>query len=209
MPAAALAQASIRPTRAALGADVEGVDPRAPDGVATIQQALRERLVVRLRGYTIDDLELTRLAERFGTLEGSPDYSRSRAVYVPESPLMTVVSNVTENGKAPGDAVIGVFYKNKRIGGATGVVTLRGVKSAKLTLIAIAMVLVTRIARVLRREAAERPADPIATRLRRMAMVSLACWAGAVTAGRLLAYTYTRLTATENISAWLLPGGLR
>jgi len=79
----------------------------------------------------------------------------------------------------------------------------------KLTLIAIAMVLVTRIARVLRREGADRSADPIPARLRRMAMVSLACWAGAVTAGRLLAYTYTRLTATENISAWLLPGGLR
>ena len=40
-----------------------------------------------------------------------------------------------------------------------------------------------------------------AIRLRRLAMVSLACWAGAVTAGRLLAYTYTRLTATEFISA--------
>jgi hypothetical protein len=29
--------------------------------------------------------------------------------------------------------------------------------------------------------------------LRRMAIVSLVCWAGAITAGRLLAYTYTRL----------------
>jgi alpha-ketoglutarate-dependent taurine dioxygenase len=80
MPAAALAQSAIRPTRAALGADVDGVDPRSSDGVATIQQALRERLVLRLRGYTINDVELTRLAERFGTLEGSPEYSRSRAV---------------------------------------------------------------------------------------------------------------------------------
>ena len=45
-------------------------------------------------------------------------------------------------------------------------------------------------------------------RLKRLAAVSLACWAGAVTAGRLLAYTYTRLTATENLSAMLHPGGL-
>ena len=47
---------------------------------------------------------------------------------------------------------------------------------------------------------------PAAAGLRRMAMVSLGCWAGAVTAGRLLAYTYRHLTATENISAMLHPG---
>ena len=103
MSSTSVAQGTIRPTRAALGADVDGVDPYAPDAVGTLQQALRERLVIRLRGYTIDDVALTRLAERFGALEGSPDYSRSRAVYVPESPLMTVVSNVTENGQPVGD----------------------------------------------------------------------------------------------------------
>jgi hypothetical protein len=32
--------------------------------------------------------------------------------------------------------------------------------------------------------------------LRRLALVSLLCWAGAITAGRLLAYTYSRLTQT-------------
>ena len=103
MTATALAQPTIRPTPAALGADIEGLDVRSPDAVGVIDQALRERLVVRLRGYSIDDVELTRIAERFGQLEGSPDYSRSRAVYVPESPLMTVVSNVTENGQPVGD----------------------------------------------------------------------------------------------------------
>jgi hypothetical protein len=41
-----------------------------------------------------------------------------------------------------------------------------------------------------------------------MAMVSLACWGGAVTAGRLLAYTYRQLTATEHISAMLHHPGL-
>lgn len=75
----------------------------------------------------------------------------------------------------------------------------------KLTLIAIAMVLVKRIGGQLL--APPDPATPAAFRLRRLAMVSLACWAGAVTAGRLLAYTYTRLTATENISAMLHLGG--
>ena len=75
----------------------------------------------------------------------------------------------------------------------------------KLTLIAIAMVLVRRIGRQLGASAGA--TAPIALALRRQAMVSLGCWAGAVTAGRLLAYTYTRLTATEHISAWLHLGG--
>jgi hypothetical protein len=72
----------------------------------------------------------------------------------------------------------------------------------KLALIAIAMVLVKRIGRHIGSPPAS-PAGRPAPGLRRLAMVSLACWAGAVTAGRLLAYTYTRLTATENVSAML------
>ncbi len=95
----------IRPTTAALAADVEGVNLNAPIArdIDVVLKALHERLVVRIRGYALDDIEFTRLAERFGTLEGSPDYSRSRAVYIPESPLMTVVSNVSENGQPVGD----------------------------------------------------------------------------------------------------------
>jgi hypothetical protein len=61
----------------------------------------------------------------------------------------------------------------------------------KLLLIAAAMTLVVRISRAL--EGNDGAVSP--DRLRRLAMVSLACWVGAVTAGRLLAYTYTRLTA--------------
>lgn len=33
--------------------------------------------------------------------------------------------------------------------------------------------------------------------LRRLAIVSMVCWVGAITAGRFLAYTYTRLTAID------------
>ena len=76
----------------------------------------------------------------------------------------------------------------------------------KLTLIGIAMVLVKRIGRQLSGTPAVVGALP-APRLRQLAMVSLGCWAGAVTAGRLLAYTYTRLTATENLSALFHVGG--
>ncbi|MDQ6620065.1 MAG: TauD/TfdA family dioxygenase [Pseudomonadota bacterium] len=102
---AAIVAPQIVPTNAALGADVAGVNlsQPTPDDVATILRALSGRLVVRLRGYALDDLEFTRLAERFGNLEGSPDFSRSRDVYVAASPKMTVVSNVTEHGKPVGD----------------------------------------------------------------------------------------------------------
>jgi taurine dioxygenase len=98
-------KARIRPTKAALGADVEAVNVTTPTAhdIEVILQALHERLVVRLRGFALNDVEFTRLVERFGDLEGSPEYSRSRAVYVPESPLMTVVSNVSENGQPVGD----------------------------------------------------------------------------------------------------------
>jgi hypothetical protein len=41
---------------------------------------------------------------------------------------------------------------------------------------------------------ADAPPSPV---LRRMAIASLLCWTGAITAGRLLAYTYTRLTVLE------------
>jgi hypothetical protein len=61
----------------------------------------------------------------------------------------------------------------------------------KLLLIAVAMVLFARIDRVIRSSDPSAPAT--ARRLRRMAAASLVCWGGAITAGRLLAYTYTRL----------------
>jgi len=100
-----VAEPQIRPAVAALGADVIGVNLQSPAAadIATIVAALHDHLVIRLRGYTLDDVAFTRLAERFGTLEGSPDFSKSRAVYVAESPKMTVVSNVTEDGKPVGD----------------------------------------------------------------------------------------------------------
>jgi hypothetical protein len=51
--------------------------------------------------------------------------------------VITWKSAVTENGKAPGAATVAVLYKNKRIGGASGKLTVRGVPSVKLTLLAL------------------------------------------------------------------------
>ena len=71
----------------------------------------------------------------------------------------------------------------------------------KLTLIAVAMMLVVRISRQVfatgggeSLNSLDPPDPPISPRLRNLAIASLICWAGAITAGRLLAYTYHRLT---------------
>jgi len=74
----------------------------------------------------------------------------------------------------------------------------------KLTLIAAAMVLLVRISRQVFATASGaslNPLDPldppISSRLRNLAIASLICWSGAITAGRLLAYTYHRLTQSH------------
>jgi hypothetical protein len=62
----------------------------------------------------------------------------------------------------------------------------------KLTLIAIAFVTAHRIRRRLHGGPGDAPYE--ASRLRLLATVSLVCWVAAIPAGRLLAYTCTRLT---------------
>jgi hypothetical protein len=66
----------------------------------------------------------------------------------------------------------------------------------KLSLIAAAMALLVHISRrTFNHDPGLDTPDPASSRpLRRLAIVSLGCWAAAITAGRLLAYTYTRLT---------------
>jgi hypothetical protein len=66
----------------------------------------------------------------------------------------------------------------------------------KLILIAVAMTLMVRISRRAFEHDAEALRSGFPSPLRRLALVSLLCWAGAITAGRLLAYTYSRLTQT-------------
>ncbi len=69
----------------------------------------------------------------------------------------------------------------------------------KLLLVGAAMVLVSRISRLLDddRAHANPAAAPRARRMRLLAVASLGCWAASITAGRLLAYTYTHLTAFD------------
>lgn len=65
----------------------------------------------------------------------------------------------------------------------------------KLLLIAVALVLFVRIGRRVFSDTGDAAAEsPI---VRRLAIASLVCWVGAITAGRFLAYTYSRLTALD------------
>src|SRR5688500_4994662 len=62
----------------------------------------------------------------------------------------------------------------------------------KLCLIGVATAI---LLAVRRRVLAEQIPAPQAGRVKLLAVASLVCWAGAIVAGRLLAYTYNRLTA--------------
>jgi hypothetical protein len=66
----------------------------------------------------------------------------------------------------------------------------------KLVLIAVAMGLLLRISRSVFTGGASLDSE-FPRALRMMAIASLACWTAAITAGRLLAYTYTRLTQLQ------------
>ena len=65
----------------------------------------------------------------------------------------------------------------------------------KLLLIAVAVTMLLRIGRRAWRDGGAAAASTPA--LKRMAVASLVCWAGAIAAGRFLAYTYTRLTVSQ------------
>jgi len=63
----------------------------------------------------------------------------------------------------------------------------------KLTFIAVALVILKQVRRRL-------SSEPVPSRaLKMLAAASIACWAGAVVAGRLLAYTYSRLTTIDTV----------
>jgi taurine dioxygenase len=93
---------AVRPTGAALGADLEGVDlARELDSgtLAAIRQAWEEHLVLRFRRQRLSDDDLVRFSEHFGPLDRAPinvEHVRREEGYV------TVISNVVVDGKAIG-----------------------------------------------------------------------------------------------------------
>jgi len=93
----------VRPTGAALAADVEGVDLAGalpPETMAVIEKAWAEHLVLRFRGQRLSDDDLMRFSRHFGELDWAPVAATNDA---PEGRnYLMIVSNVVENGQAIG-----------------------------------------------------------------------------------------------------------
>jgi taurine dioxygenase len=96
-------QVRVRPTGAALGADIEGVDlagALAPETVAAVKQGWDDHLVLRFRGQSLSDDDLMRFSRQFGELDWAPIAASNDA---PEGrEYIMVVSNVVENGQPIG-----------------------------------------------------------------------------------------------------------
>jgi taurine dioxygenase len=96
-------QVRARPTGAALGADIQGVDlsrPLDPETLAAIKQAWGEHLVLRFRGQSLSDDDLMRFSRHLGELDWAPVAAAGDA---PEGrEYVMVVSNVVEQGKPIG-----------------------------------------------------------------------------------------------------------
>lgn len=94
---------AVRPTGAALGADIEGADlarPLSPEAVAAIKRAWADHLVLRFRGQRLSDEDLMRFSRHLGELDWAPIAATNDA---PEGrEYIMVVSNVVENGQPIG-----------------------------------------------------------------------------------------------------------
>src|SRR5713226_8477819 len=71
----------VRPTSAALGADIEWVDlarDLAAETVDAVKRAWSDHLVLRFRGQRLDDDQLMRFSAHFGELDWAPIIAASR-----------------------------------------------------------------------------------------------------------------------------------
>ena len=87
------------PNRAALGAEIRGIDLRSvgDDEFAAIHRAWLDNLVLLFRGQSLSDEELIVFSRRFGELDWAPVQENGRR-FVEGHPELYVVSNVMENG---------------------------------------------------------------------------------------------------------------
>jgi taurine dioxygenase len=106
---------TVRPTGAALGADIDGVDlaqPLPSAAVDGIKQAWADHLVLRFRGQQLDDDQLMRFSALFGELDLAPVIAAARVKvpgedrYVESAEegnrYVSVISNIIQNGVAIG-----------------------------------------------------------------------------------------------------------
>ena len=87
------------PNRAALGAELRGVDLRRVGDTefAAIHRAWLDHLVLLFRGQSLSDEDLIAFSRRFGDLDWAPVQENGRR-FVEGHPEIYVVSNVIENG---------------------------------------------------------------------------------------------------------------
>ena len=95
--------AATRPTGAALGAEMPGIDLREIDdpAFAAIHQAWIDHQVLLFRGQSLTDDDLIAFSRRFGGLDHAPIQENGRR-FVDGYPEIYVVSNVMVNGEAIG-----------------------------------------------------------------------------------------------------------
>jgi taurine dioxygenase len=94
---------SVKPSGAALSAELSGVDLRhLPEAdFAAIHRAWLDHQVLLFRGQTLSDDDLINFSRRFGELDWAPIQENGRR-FVEGRPEIYVVSNVIENGVAIG-----------------------------------------------------------------------------------------------------------
>jgi taurine dioxygenase len=93
---------NVVPLSPALGADIVGVDLRAPIDDRTahvIRQAWKDHLVIRLRGQELSEDDQVRFGETFGPLNRS---AKKRAHHNAANPAIMLISNIRENGQLIG-----------------------------------------------------------------------------------------------------------
>ena len=99
MIATKILRLEVKPTGAALGAEIDGVDLKAIDdeSFAAIHRAWVDNLVLLFRGQQLTDEDLIGFSRRFGELDWAPVQETGRR-FVEGHPEIYVVSNVIENG---------------------------------------------------------------------------------------------------------------
>jgi taurine dioxygenase len=105
---------TVRPTGAALGADIEGIDlsrELAAETMEAVRSAWFDHLVLRFRRQTLTDDQLMRFSAHIGELDWAPIAAAQVKVagedrYVESARegrrYVSIISNVIENGKAIG-----------------------------------------------------------------------------------------------------------
>ncbi len=94
---------TVIPTKAALGAEIRGVDLRNldPSQFAAIKRAWHDHEVILVRGQTLTDQDLIAFSRRFGDLDWAPIQETGRR-FVEGLPEIYIVSNVMVNGEPIG-----------------------------------------------------------------------------------------------------------